>query len=54
MALLHFIYLTLPNNCVGIELKTMSKEEKQRKNIEAYPPWRVIGEDRRVRDELRQ
>jgi len=28
--LLRFIYLTLPN-CAGIELKTLSNEEKQRK-----------------------
>jgi len=38
----------------GIELKTLSKEEKQRKSTKAYSPWRVIGEERRVRGELRQ
>jgi len=35
MALLHFIYLALPN-CAGIEPKTLSKEEKQRKSTKAY------------------
>ena len=53
IALLRFIYLTLPN-CAGIKLKTLSKEEKQRKNTKAYSPWRVISEERRVRGELRQ
>jgi len=52
ITLLRLIYLTLPN-CAGIELKTLSKEEKQRKNTKAYSPWRVIGEGRRVRGELR-
>jgi len=53
MPLLRFIYLTLPN-CAGIKLKTLSKEEKQRKSTKVYLPWRVIGEERRVRGELRQ
>jgi len=53
MALLRFTYLTLLN-CARIELKTLSKEEKQRKSTKAYSPWRVIGEERRVRGELRQ
>jgi len=46
IALLRFIYLTLPN-CAGIELKTLNKEEKQRKSTKANSPWRVKGDQRR-------
>jgi len=48
--LLRFICLTLPI-CAGIGFKTLSKEEKQRRSTKANSPWRVKGDQRRVRGE---
>ena len=55
LALLRFIYLTLPN-CAGKLLKTLSKEEKQEKkstnkgrkmnSIASNSPWRVAKESK--------
>jgi len=48
--LLRFICLTLPI-CAGIEPKTWSKEEKQRRSTKVNLPWRVKDGQRRVRGE---
>jgi len=45
MALLRFIYLTLPIYA-GSELKT---EEKQRRSTKVNSPWQVKGDQWRVR-----
>jgi hypothetical protein len=50
ISLLRFIYLTSPI-CAGIELKTLSKEEKQRRSAKVNSPWRVGDDQRRVRGE---
>lgn len=47
ITLLRFIYLTLPI-CAGIELKTLSKEEKQRNSAKVNSTWRVEGVQRRA------
>jgi len=49
IALLCFIYLTSPIYA-GIELKTLSKEEKQRGSAKVNSPWRVNDDQRRARD----
>ena len=48
--LLRFICLSLPI-CAGIELKILSKEEKQRRSTKANSPWQVKEPQRRVRGE---
>jgi len=48
--LLRFICLTLPI-CAGIEFKTLSKEEKQRRSTKANSPWWVKGDQWRVKGE---
>jgi len=48
--LLPFICLISPI-CAGIGFKTLSKEEKQRRSTKANSPWRVKGDQRRVRGE---
>lgn len=48
--LLRLICLTLPI-CAGIELKTLTKEEKQRRSTKANSPWQVNGGQRRVKGE---
>jgi len=50
MALLRFIYLTLLIYA-GNELKTLSKEEKQRRSTKVNSLWRVKGDQWRVKGE---
>ena len=50
ITLLRFIYLTSPIYA-GIEFKTLSKEEKQRRSAKVNSPWRVNDDQRRVRGE---
>ena len=53
ITLLRFIYLTSPIY-VGIEFKTLSKQEKQRRSEKVNSSWRVNDDQRRVWGELRQ
>ena len=50
IALLRFIYLT-SLIYAGVELKTLSKEEKQRGSAKVNSPWRVNDDQMRVRGE---